>query len=347
MTSDETFISIMGDSVPAQHQEMNIWELSFLSDNPRVYAAIKEIESFSSLTTDEQQHCIYKRILQEPSVKNLIPEIKRDGGLQEPIIVRYDTRQVIEGNSRLAVYRKLYSDTHENEQWRSIRCLVVKSLTDDQQTRLLGQTHLRGKTEWSAHAKALFCYRWVEEKKKEEAELAKLSGFTANEIKKHAKAIKLMKENEDKDLSNHSYYDVLVRNKAISDAIEGDSNLRGTVMSQIKKKEKDFTAQEMRKKLPVVIKKPKILRKYAKGEVGLRDAYERADISDPENKLKTIRDRLDDIEQAEIKRLENNNLRAMQQTIKQINRILRRISNMVESSLDIKSTNSQDRRLAK
>ncbi|MXZ79911.1 MAG: hypothetical protein F4Z15_00735, partial [Gammaproteobacteria bacterium] len=188
MTSDETFISIMGDSVPAQHQEMNIWELSFLSDNPRVYAAIKEIESFSSLTTDEQQHCIYKRILQEPSVKNLIPEIKRDGGLQEPIIVRYDTRQVIEGNSRLAVYRKLYRDTHENEQWRSIRCLVVKSLPDDQQTRLLGQTHLRGKTEWSAHAKALFCYRWVEEKKKEEAELAKLSGFKANEIKKHAKA---------------------------------------------------------------------------------------------------------------------------------------------------------------
>ena len=105
-------------------------------------------------------------LLQEPSVKNLIPEIRRDEGLQDPITVRHDTWQVIEGNSRLAAYRKLAEES-DGDQWTHIRCLVVTSLTDDQQTRLLGQAHLHGKTDWSPYAKALFCFRWVVEENRD------------------------------------------------------------------------------------------------------------------------------------------------------------------------------------
>ena len=114
-----------------------------------MYAAIREMSDFPDLTSEEKQVRIYERLLQEPSVKNLIPEIKRDGGLQDPIIVRHDTRQVIEGNSRLAVYWKLKGADTNEERWTHIRCLIVSSLTDDQQTRLLGQAHLHGRTEWS------------------------------------------------------------------------------------------------------------------------------------------------------------------------------------------------------
>ena len=165
MNLDETTIAIMGQSVPARHEQMEIDQLHFLPDNPRVYASIREMPGFTDLTSEEKQVRIYDHLLQEPSVKNLIPEIKRDGGLQEPIIVRHDTRQVIEGNSRLAAYRKLREETGD-EKWTHIRCLVVSSLTDVQQTRLLGQIHLHGRTEWSPYAKALFCFRWVEEEKK-------------------------------------------------------------------------------------------------------------------------------------------------------------------------------------
>ena len=173
MKSDETTIAIMGKHVPARHERIAIDKLLFLPDNPRVYAAMREMPDSAELTPEEEQVRIYERLLREPSVKKLEPEIKRDGGLQDPITVRIDTHKVIEGNSRLAVYRKLWDETAD-DQWAHIRCLTVTKLTDDQQTRLLGQAHLRGRTEWSRYAQALFCFSWVEEDKKDIATLARL-----------------------------------------------------------------------------------------------------------------------------------------------------------------------------
>lgn len=198
MSSDNTTIAIMGENVAARHELIPIDKLDFLPDNPRVYATIREMPNYEQLTPDEQQDRIYKRLLKEPSVENLIREIERDGGLQEPIIVRWDTGKVIEGNSRLAAYRSLRDKKPNEDKWTHIRCLVVTKLTDDQQTRLLGQTHLHGKTEWSPHAKALFCFRWVVEEKRGIPALSRLSGLRPVEIKKNVKVIELMHENSDK-----------------------------------------------------------------------------------------------------------------------------------------------------
>ena len=44
------------------------------------------------------------------------------------------------------------------------------------------------------------------------------------------------------------------------------------------------------KRLPTVIAKPQILRKYEKGDVSLEDAYDRAKISGAEQRLKKVRD---------------------------------------------------------
>ena len=331
MIADVTHIAIMGESVDARHEEIHIERLFFLPDNPRVYAVIRDMEDFDELTPEEKQERIYESMLKESSVKNLRPEIQRDGGLQEPIIVRYDTHQVIEGNSRLAVYRELHQKNPDDEKWKSIRCLVVSSLTDDQQTRLLGQIHLHGKTEWTPYAKALFCWRWVREQGKEVKDLAKLSGFTQDTIKKHAKAIDLMKQNDDDHQPNYSYYDVLVRNKAISSEIEKNQILRETLLSQIKTE--DFTAQEMRKGLPVIIKKPKVLKKFQKGEVVLKDAYDRASISGAQQRLKKALENMDDIEKDHITALDTNEVRAIQQVVKKIGRQVDRLSRMIDEKL--------------
>ena len=329
MNPDETTIAIMGQNVPARHELMAIDQLHFLPDNPRVYASIREIPDFADLTPDEKQVRIYQHLLKEPSVKNLIPEIKRDGGLQEPIIVRYDTRQVIEGNSRLAVYRKLKEDTGKDK-WAHIRCVVVSSLTDDQQTRLLGQTHLHGRTEWSPYAKALFCFRWVEEDQKDPATLKRLSGLSVRAIKTNVKIIHLMKKNNDDNLSRFSYYDVLVRNEVISSAIDQSSELRDTLFSQIKGGK--FKAKEMRDHLPVVISKPKILRKFEREDISLDEAFDRAKISNIEHRLKKVREGLSDIEKPDINNLEYNELKAAQQVVRQIRRDLKRVSDMIETA---------------
>ena len=333
MTRDQTTISVMGEDVPASHQQIPIDQLRFLPDNPRVYAAIRDMQDFSDLTPAEKQDRIYERLLQEESsVKNLIPQIRRDGGLQEPIIVRWDTQEVIEGNSRLAAYRKLSREDPNDDRWTDIKCLVVTTLTDDQQTRLLGQTHLHGRTEWSKYAKALSCFRWVVEEEKDISTLAELYGITANQIKKNVKVIQLMQQNGDRKLSNFSYYDVLVRNRIISSEIANNKPLRDTVLSQIKTEE--FTSStEMRDRLPTVIAKPRILRKYERGDMPLEDAYDRAKISDVQQRLKKIRERLDDVEQDDIKALDRSELKAVEQVVRRINQGLKRVSNMIENKL--------------
>ena len=326
MSNDQTTIAIMQEAIPAHHEEIDIYMLNFLPDNPRVYAATEAMSGFDGLTTEEIQERIYKCLLDEPSVKNLIPEIKRDGGLQEAIIIRYDTMQVIEGNSRLAVYRKLYYDT-EDERWKHIRCLVVSTLTDRLQTRLLAQTHMRGKTEWSPYAKALECFRWVEEKRDIE-EMAEISGFTSDDIKKSAKTIRLMKANSDEETSRFSYYEVLVRSRAISAAREVKPDLEKRLLAEIKKQA--FTAQEVRDRLPAIISKPKILRRYERGTVSLEDAFEQAKISSTQQRLKRMRDGLSQIEKSDIDQLARNELKAAEQEIKNIGRELKRVAAMIE-----------------
>ena len=335
MNPDETTIAIMGQHVPARHERVPIDQLHFLPDNPRVYAAIREMADFDGLTAEEKQLRIYERLLQEPSVKNLIPEIRRDEGLQDPITVRHDTWQVIEGNSRLAAYRKLANES-DDERWTHIRCLVVTTLTDDQQTRLLGQAHLHGKTDWSPYAKALFCFRWVEDEKRDVSSLSKLSGISSAEIKKNVRIVQLMKANGDDKLSHFSYYDVLVRSRPISTAIADSPKLEQTLLAQIKTE--PFTAQEMRERLLTVIAKPRILRKYEQGDVSLEDAYDRAKISGAEQRLKKVRDDLDDVELGDIAPLERHEIKSIQQVVRQIRQRLKRVGDMVDHELPAKSS---------
>lgn len=330
MNSDDPVIALMGGDVSTRHDRVSIDRLRFLRYNPRVYAGIREMADFDNLTPDEQQHRIYECLLNEPSVKNLMPEIQQDGGLQEPIIIRWDTQEVIEGNSRLAVYRRLYQETRE-DRWEYIPCSIVDRLTDEQQTRLLGQAHLRGRTEWSPYAKALFCYDQVKERGQDISTLAKLTGFTMADIRKNIKTVELMQKNDDNTFSNFSHYDVLVRNKKISSEIENNDNLRSTLLSQIKTGQ--FTAQEMRNWLPTVIRKPKILRKFVNNKVTLEDAHDRAKTSDTDQKLKKIRDSLEDIERNEIALLEQHELKIIQQTVKRVSKSLKRVSDIVEDNL--------------
>ena len=186
-----------------------------------------------------------------------------------------------------------------------------------------------GKTDWSPYAKALFCFRWVKEDKKKIANLVELSGLTARMIMKNVKVIQLMKDNNDDELSHFSYYDVLQTNRKISKTIVEEPTLRNTLFKQIKTGA--FTAQEMRDRLPMVIQKPKILRKYARRDITLEDAFDRAKISGTQRRLRKVRDTLDDIEKGEIDGLEHNEIGAVRQILKKIHRELKRVSDMLEN----------------
>ena len=70
----------------------------------------------------------------------------------------------------------------------------------------------------------------------------------------------------------------------------------------------------------------------------LEDAYDRAKISGAEQRLKKLREGLDDIERDDLAALERHEIKAVQHVLRQIGQRLKRVSNMVDAKLAAKST---------
>lgn len=325
----EKDMKILGKTILLTNDYLEINTLKFLKDNPRVYACTHGEPGFDDLTDEEQQDRIFKKLLEEPSVKNLKPEVKRHGGLMEPILVRHDTKEVIEGNSRLAVYRQLQQEKTEGE-WELIPCDIVSSLTDEQQAAFLNQIHVKGKTSWSAYEKANFAYvrrqqNWSID------QIAQLFGESQATIRTRIKIIKMMHDNNDNERSHFSYYNVL-HSSRISKAMR-EEGLKDIFLKKIKSlgpndKDGDSTAIDLRKKLPVILKKPKVLKKYIDGEIDLDEGYQRAKISEVEKKVRQAKDILSDVSRDDVAQLEQGRFKAFKQDIKKLKQEVVRIEKM-------------------
>ena len=249
----------------------------------------------------------------------------------ESILVRLDTMEVIEGNSRLAVYRKLHALGALGD-WEQIQCDIVSTLTDAQKDALLNQIHVKGKTQWAAYEKANFAYV-RRDRGNSIKEIAYRFDETENEIKKRIKIISMMKDNGDTDRSHFSYYDVLVRNGKISSGMDDNVELRKIVLKKIKElntnEDAEFTALELRNKLPVIISKPKVLKKYIREEVSLDEGYQNARVSNAHERIKQARERLNEITKRELERLDQNEKNALKQDLRKLDREVQRIQGIV------------------
>ncbi len=326
-------IKIMGENIEVSSDFLEIHKLKFLSDNPRVYACTHGISEFNELSEEEQQDLIYEKLLKEASVKNLEPEIKRHGGLLEAILVRHDTMEVIEGNSRLAVYRKLHKKQPEKD-WGLIQCDIVSKLTDEQQFAFLNQIHVKGKTQWSAYEKANLAYV-RKERGWTETNIAKLFGETEKTISNRVRVIDQMKRNGDEEPSHFSYYEVMVTTRKIVQATEEDGRLKNLLLKRIRhagldNDENDFTALELRNKLPAIIGKPKILKKYIEEDLTFDDAYQEAKTSKVQQRVRRALGTIETIEEKELKKSDQNTLNAIKQDTRKLKREVDRIYSMIE-----------------
>ena len=298
---------------------------------PRVYAVTHGELDFEQKPEEEQQDIILDKLKNEPSVKNLVPEVERHGGLLEPILVRLDTREVIEGNSRLAAYRILRARGASGE-WDNIPCYLVSTLTDEQQAAFLNQVHVKGKTQWSAYEKANFAYvrrinGWTVDR------IAKLFGESVPTIYTRINAIKTMKDSGDTKRSHFSYYDVAVRKSEIRGKLAESPEFRDRLFEEIRNvgtgDTTKFTAQDLRNGLPTIIKKPRILARYVKGDVEFTEAWDRAKVSAAEERVKRALREIEEISKADVAGLDQNSLNSLTQAVKKLDRAVGRIRDMI------------------
>src|SRR5271165_5115765 len=105
--SEKTVISIqeslliLGTTVPVTTELLDQRKLKYFVDNPRVYSIVRA----NGIEPTQQE--IQEKLWELEHVKELREDIRRNGGLLEPLIVRRETLDVLEGNSRLAAYGQL------------------------------------------------------------------------------------------------------------------------------------------------------------------------------------------------------------------------------------------------
>ncbi|MCY4560204.1 MAG: hypothetical protein OXF79_28370 [Chloroflexi bacterium] len=262
--NEETLL-IRGTEIPVTTTTLRQDTLRFFVDNPRVYSVLRRDGD-----AEPSQEEIQAKLLDMDHVKELIQDIRRDGGLTDPIIVRNGTLEVLEGNSRLAAYRHLV--TLDPIKWGMIK---VRLLPEDIDERLilalLGQYHLKGKTAWPPFEKAGFLYRRHKTHDVPVEQLALEVGETRQKVAHMVSVYQFMIDNDQNEKARWSYYDEYLKSRFINTV--RNKEFDRLIVDKINSGE-IARAVEVRDKLTVIAKAPKPLKKFTAGEYDFGEAYD-------------------------------------------------------------------------
>lgn len=136
------------------HTYLDVDEVQFDPANPRIAPLLEPYEQPSpehvamALQPGDRKHLE----LQQAIVTN--------EGIINPIIVnnRAGHYVAIEGNTRLAIYKKLHREAPEDERWSKIPSIVYEDMKPETVDAVRLQAHLVGVRNWSPFAKARYLF---------------------------------------------------------------------------------------------------------------------------------------------------------------------------------------------
>ncbi len=205
---ENDYMPILGRRIPIKSASLNVIDLKFYPENPRIYSAIGADKS--KPTHDE----IQKKLIKMDHVKELVQDIKSNGGLIDPIIVKDVSWEVIEGNSRLAAYNELRNQNPIK--WGKIRAIILPADIDEVCVfALLGQYHIKGKKDWQPFEQAGFLYRRHKHQNTKVNKLAEELGLKPAEAKNLVDTYDFMVNNNIKDPSKWSYFYEYIKSRKI------------------------------------------------------------------------------------------------------------------------------------
>lgn len=259
---------ILGVKVPTAIEFLPQKKLQFFADNPRVYSVVRANGKQPTQEEIQQQLCELEH------VKELREDIKRNGGLIEPLVVRAGTLEVLEGNSRLAAYRQLAEK--DPIKWGRVKCKVLPANVQDTLVfALLGQLHIKGKKDWAPYEQAGFLYRRYKDHSVPAKTLAQELGLSTKKVTHLIETYEFMIDNDEEDISRWSYYDEYLKSNKIKKARKKYPEMDDIIVSDIKSGNIP-RAVDLRTQLPTVCASQAILKRYAEGKLSLAKSYERA-----------------------------------------------------------------------
>jgi hypothetical protein len=260
-------ITIRGQQISVRTADLEQRKLRFYPDNPRIYALIHHD------THEPAQDEIERLLLATEHVRELLLDIKDNGGLMEPLIVRDGTFEVLEGNSRLAAYRGLARQ--DPIAWGRVKCtLLPRDLEESLVFALLGQYHVKGRKAWQPFEQAGFLYRRYMSHKLDYKTLGTEIGLKWKTVKHLIETYQFMLDHHEPP-EHWSYYEEYLKSAKIARAREIQPNLDGLVVKKIKSGE-IAKAVAVRDELPQICITPKVLQKFAAGKLGFEAACEQA-----------------------------------------------------------------------
>jgi hypothetical protein len=267
---DEGTLTIAKRKLSVRTGEVPQTELLFFAENPRVHSLLH------SDGTEPTQEEIQDQLEGMETVRELIHDIRRNGGLIDALIVRSGSREVIEGNSRLAAYRCLARE--DPIRWGKVKVTLlpepVESVVID---ALLGQYHLKGKTAWLPYEQAGYLYRRVHHHAESVEDLAAELGLGKQRIGQMVTAYEFMVEKKDNARGRWSYYYEYIKSRQIKKARGLFPRMDSVVVKMIKSGEVE-KAQDLRDKLKVICtSRGKALEKLVSGKLDLDAAYDLAE----------------------------------------------------------------------
>lgn len=262
-------VRLRGTEVPTITRDVPVKELNFYAENPRIYSIVY-VDGQKPSQAD-----ILERLQGLEHVRQLVQDIRINGGLIDPLIVRQGDMVVLEGNSRLAAYRHLGKE--DPVKWAKATCTLLPADIDDHLVfALLAQYHVKGKKDWAPYEKAGFIYRRFKQQNIDLQIAAPELGITREEAKHLIAVYEFMIETGDQDPARWSYYDEFLKSRKIKKAREEVAGFDDFVVAEIKTG-RIGKAMDLRDKLPVICAgQPKILKRYMTGAYDFAEAHEHA-----------------------------------------------------------------------
>jgi hypothetical protein len=183
-------ITVDGKNVQLQNVDLPIHTIELDPDNPRIAHTIE----FVAGAEKDAQKRIGELLWSDGDVRDLMRQVEINGGLIERIIVREESRRIVEGNCRTVAYRKL-AEKHPNDpRWKKIPArLLPRGIGGRDVAILLGEMHVAGKNKWTAFEKAGHIHKLYKDYALTQEEIAQRLRMSKSKVNQSIKAFEAMR----------------------------------------------------------------------------------------------------------------------------------------------------------